>query len=121
MLKQTNPQRGNVVVGLFVWGLIIWGVSSLFSEHKPESTYSSPSTYYSDPSYSSYESSSGTSYSEEYVEPENPYDEGTGHSAGYEWAEENDVSSCDGNSDSFIEGCEEYLSQQEQADSVSNY
>lgn len=44
------------------------------------------------------------------IEPENPYDEGSGHYAGYEWAIENN-SSCDGNSDSFNEGCEEYYNQ----------
>ncbi len=48
------------------------------------------------------------------IEPENPYNDGTGHSAGYEWAQENNVSSCGGNSNSFIEGCEEYLAQQEE-------
>lgn len=34
----------------------------------------------------------------------------SGHDAGYEWAEENDIrdpGDCDGNSQSFIEGCEE--------------
>ena len=41
----------------------------------------------------------------------NPYLSGTGHYAGYEWAYRNDVTSCGGNSDSFIEGCEEYLYQ----------
>jgi hypothetical protein len=36
----------------------------------------------------------------------------SGHEAGYDWAEENgieDVSDCGGNSNSFIEGCEEYV------------
>lgn len=38
--------------------------------------------------------------------PSDPYDEGSGHYAGFEWgAEGND---CGGNSDSFIEGCQEY-------------
>ena len=45
------------------------------------------------------------------LEPENPYSEGTGHYAGYEWAESNDPASCGGNSTSFIEGCEEYHDQ----------
>jgi hypothetical protein len=44
-------------------------------------------------------------------EPENPYSEGTGHSAGYEWAEKNGSGSCDGSSQSFNEGCEEYENQ----------
>jgi len=37
----------------------------------------------------------------------NPYSEGTGHYAGYEWAERTG-GGCDGNSQSFNEGCEEY-------------
>lgn len=46
------------------------------------------------------------------TEPENPYDEGSGHYAGFEWAENNDPGVCGGNSQSFIEGCEEYESQE---------
>lgn len=44
------------------------------------------------------------------VEIGNPYSEGSGHYAGYEWAERNGES-CSGNSTSFIEGCEEYYRQ----------
>jgi hypothetical protein len=47
------------------------------------------------------------------AEPENPYDEGTGHYAGYKWAEENG-GDCNGKSTSFNEGCEEYHSQQDE-------
>jgi hypothetical protein len=46
------------------------------------------------------------------TEPENPYDEGSGHYAGFEWAESRGSGSCGGNSQSFIEGCEEYESQE---------
>ncbi len=45
-------------------------------------------------------------------EPENPYTEGTGHYAGYEWAESHDSGTCNGSSDSFNEGCEEYETQE---------
>jgi hypothetical protein len=45
-------------------------------------------------------------------EPQNPYTEGTGHYAGYEWAESNGSTSCDGSSDSFNEGCEEQQAQE---------
>lgn len=41
----------------------------------------------------------------------------SGHDAGYEWAEENDIDSiynCDGNSSSFNEGCEEYVCDMEE-------
>lgn len=100
-------------------GSLVWGGVSLFSKdevetdsYKPQSSYNNTNTsnngyYYND--YSDYQS-----------EPENPYDDGSGHSAGYEWAEENDVDSCGGNSDSFIEGCQEYLDQQEEYDSNSS-
>ena len=47
------------------------------------------------------------------IEPENPYAEGTGHYAGYHWAEENG-GDCNGRSDSFNEGCEEYHSQEDE-------
>jgi hypothetical protein len=46
------------------------------------------------------------------TEPQNPYDEGTGHYAGYEWAETNNPGTCGGRSQSFIEGCEEYQRQE---------
>ena len=46
--------------------------------------------------------------------PSNPYTDGTGHYAGWKWAEEKSVSSCGGNSSSFIEGCEEYLSKEQE-------
>lgn len=46
------------------------------------------------------------------TEPENPYDEGSGHYVGYEWAENSGSGTCGGNSQSFIEGCEEYESQE---------
>lgn len=38
---------------------------------------------------------------------------GEGHDAGRQWAEDNDVDSCGGNSSSFIAGCEEYLEEKE--------
>lgn len=36
----------------------------------------------------------------------------SGHQAGYDWAEDNDINDtgdCNGNSDSFSEGCESYV------------
>jgi len=47
------------------------------------------------------------------IEPENPYAEGTGHYAGYKWAEETG-GNCNGNSASFNEGCEKYHSQEDE-------
>jgi hypothetical protein len=54
------------------------------------------------------------------LEPENPYSPGTGHYAGFEWAEQNDPGYCDGNSNSFIEGCEEYQRQSGAYDECTN-
>ncbi|PYU14826.1 MAG: hypothetical protein DMG37_06405 [Acidobacteria bacterium] len=46
------------------------------------------------------------------TEPSNPFSEGTGHYAGYEWAEKNGSGDCNGSSQSFREGCEEYEAQE---------
>lgn len=43
-------------------------------------------------------------------EPSNPYDKGSGHYAGFEREVEKEEE-CGGNSDSFIEGCQEYIRQ----------
>jgi hypothetical protein len=43
---------------------------------------------------------------------------GSGHQAGYDWAEEHDIDDpddCGGNSHSFIEGCEEFAEEQRAA------
>ena len=44
------------------------------------------------------------------ISPQNPYNDGGGHDAGFNWAEENG-GNCGGNSDSFNEGCFEYYNQ----------
>ena len=49
------------------------------------------------------------------TEPQNPYDEGSGHYAGYEWAAEHS-GSCETGSTSFNEGCDEYDSQEDAYD-----
>lgn len=60
----------------------------------------------------SYDSSSYSSnVSKSCQEPENPYNYGSGHYAGFQWGENGN--SCGGNSTSFIDGCEEYLRQEE--------
>jgi hypothetical protein len=46
------------------------------------------------------------------TEPHNPYTEGTGHYAGYEWAENKGSGTCSSSSESFNQGCEEYESQE---------
>jgi hypothetical protein len=52
-------------------------------------------------------SSSKKTKAEECISPHNPYNDGGGHDAGFNWAEENG-GDCNGNSDSFNEGCSEY-------------
>jgi hypothetical protein len=88
--------------------IVIWvGYQIFFSKPSDE-----PKTY------SSFGGNSSYSESEYYTEPEtpeNPYDEGSGHYAGYEWAERTG-GDCSGNSNSFNEGCEEYYSQQGEYD-----
>jgi hypothetical protein len=66
-------------------------------------------------------SDTGISYSKKNCsEPSNPYGDGGGHDAGFNWAEEKGVSSCGGKSQSFIDGCEEYLRQEEAYNSCNN-
>jgi len=47
---------------------------------------------------------------EECIAPHNPYNDGGGHDAGFNWAAETS-GDCNGNSESFNEGCEEYHTQ----------
>ena len=70
----------------------------------------------SSPPSGSYDSGGKAGSSANCAEPENPYDEGSGHYAGFEWAQENDPGFCDGNSQSFTEGCEEFQRQQAKYD-----
>jgi hypothetical protein len=57
-------------------------------------------------------SSGGKEISVHCPEIQNPYDDGTGHYAGFEWAQDNGATTCGGSSDPFIEGCEEYQRQE---------
>jgi hypothetical protein len=77
---------------------------------KHEETKPTPSYY---PTYSQHKTSIFESEDEPISEPENPYSPGSGHSAGYDWAERTG-GDCSGNSNSFNEGCEEYYSQAEE-------
>ncbi len=46
-----------------------------------------------------------------------------GHEAGYQWAEDNgitDPDDCDGNSQSFIEGCQAYAEEQIEPEETEN-
>ena len=44
------------------------------------------------------------------ISPQNPYNDGGGHDAGFNWATDTG-GSCNGNSDSFNEGCVEFYRQ----------
>jgi hypothetical protein len=50
---------------------------------------------------------------EDCMSPHNPYNDGGGHDAGFKWATENG-GNCNGNSDSFNEGCAEFVRQMNQ-------
>ncbi len=106
-IKDTNRGSNTIFWSIVIVIIIIIFIGSLNSSD--ESQINNTVNYSS--GYSNY---SRSSENNDAVEPENPYSSGTGHSAGYEWAQENNVSSCGGNSNSFIEGCEEYLAQQEE-------
>lgn len=62
---------------------------------------------------------SNSYWNTECSEPENPYGDGWGHDAGFNRAEQNGED-CNGNSDSFNEGCEEYYSQLEKYQNCIN-
>lgn len=89
------------IVGIGIVLLVWW-----IWPNKEEPAYES--NYYQGSSYQGF----ANDPEEDCAEPENPYGYGTGHYAGFAWAESKGVSSCGGNSDSFIEGCEEYINQE---------
>lgn len=76
---------------IIIIGLIIWWVFHFFSGNNEDESYKNNPEVYS-------------KETRQCIEPENPYDEWSGHYAGYEWWEQ--WNSCWWNSSSFIEGCE---------------
>jgi hypothetical protein len=104
----SHKEGNNGIGSLIIMGLIIYGGVQLWNyifSDTPKNSYQNSS--YSD----SYSRPSSYKHKEDCVEPENPYDEGSGHYAGFQWGE--DGKTCGGNSSSFIEGCEEYETQEE--------
>ena len=94
------------IVGLVIWALIIGGIVFYFSandeDKKPTVSGSRFEVNNSDNIYDDDET--GDLYYNGYRCTQDC----SGHDAGYNWAEENeidDVDDCDGNSQSFIEGC----------------
>lgn len=94
-------QKGNGIIGFIVIIAIIWGVYSLFQDNNESASIMQES-----PNYEEYKETKDCST----LASSNPYDEGSGHYAGFEWGENGN--SCDGNSNSFIEGCEDYETQE---------
>lgn len=109
---------GSILLGL----IIVFSINSVFSKNASENSLNSNSglnnreaqdvkedsdTYSS----TNQESDTNIHYSPQTFDG-NPCTVGcSGHKAGYDWAEENDITDpddCGGNSDSFIEGCESY-------------
>lgn len=92
------------VLGIAFWGIIIYIIYSYFVADSTENNKYKYSDSYSN-TYSSRTKDCST------LEPENPYSYGSGHYAGFQWGERGNY--CSGNSQSFIEGCEEYERQDE--------
>ncbi|MGW8185000.1 MAG: hypothetical protein ACWGHO_02720 [Candidatus Moraniibacteriota bacterium] len=112
---------------IFLVSTVFLGCFLLSGCSEQTSTQSQPLTK---ESISTYESTSITEYDEPEAYEESTFngyectDDCSGHEAGYKWAEEQgitDSSDCDGNSNSFIEGCESYADEQEEDSYDSDY
>lgn len=116
---------------IFLLATVFWAVFLLSGCSEQTSTQSqSHSQPLTKESASIYESTSITEYDEPEAYEESTFngyectDDCSGHEAGYEWAEEQgitDSSDCDGNSNSFIEGCESYADEQQSDSYDSDY
>jgi len=92
------------VIAIWIFSVNKQGKTSTPTQFQHQQTYQQPA--YSAPTFMGYPCGGDCS----------------GHEAGYEWAEENEVNDpddCDGNSDSFIEGCQAYAEEQ-QAEAEGN-
>lgn len=105
---------------LWIVGVIavLWMFSTEKSSNAPiETSYNSPSQSYDGPNPEEQRTITSVSSSPTFMGYSCTND-CSGHEAGYEWAEENDVDDpddCDGNSESFIEGCQAYAEEQKAA------
>jgi hypothetical protein len=116
---------------IFLVSTVFWAVFLLSGCSEQTSTQSqSHSQPLTKESISTYESTSIAEYDEPEVYEESTFngyectDDCSGHEAGYEWAEEQEItdpSDCDGNSNSFIEGCESYADEQQSDSYDSDY
>ena len=93
-----------IITFVFWGGLIIGGIIWL-NQPSGKSYNSSPDSY-------NFENTVKDTEEAETFHGYECTDDCSGHEAGYNWAEENDISDendCDGNSNSFNEGCRAYV------------
>jgi hypothetical protein len=94
--------KGEGEIGtVIVVALLIWGAYVYFGGDKEKAAVMKEHI-----NYETYKETKDCST----LEPNNPYDEGSSHYAGFQWGE--DGNDCGGNSDSFIDGCEDYERQE---------
>ena len=100
MRKDYKTGEGEIGV-IIVIAFIMWGAYSYFGDSKEKTA-----VMQEHPNYENYKETKDCLA----LEPNNTYEEGSGHYAGFQWGEEGNT--CDGNSDSFIQGCEDYETQE---------
>lgn len=122
-----------IMLVLFIGIPVIAGASSIFlksdsNENVSNTTFKSFTTTLSSPTTSKYYVTTTPTTRWTYTPTYRGYvctQDCSGHEAGYEWAEENDIEDpddCGGNSYSFIEGCESYAEEQQSwYDSYDSY
>ena len=139
-MSKGNGIVGLIIIIVLIWGVSSLFSNKESKNNQYESTYNSASVYsvYNDgyewaedndaSSFEECQDEFGTSHEEDecnrYVKENysgyntfGGYDcteDCSGHEAGYNWAEENDISNeydCDGNSNSFNEGCITYVNE----------
>ncbi|MGA0607964.1 hypothetical protein ACO2Q0_18395 [Phenylobacterium sp. VNQ135] len=105
-----SEQSSGCVTALVVVGAL-WGLSQCIgnTSNEPGESYSSAQAVDA-ASDAAADAVAGSTYSDQGM-PYGCTDDCSGHGAGYEWAQENDITDpadCNGNSDSFVEGCEAF-------------
>ncbi len=102
-MRKINYKKGEGEIGgIIIIALMVWGAYAFFGEDKKKKAVMEEH-----PNYQTYKETKDCTT----LEPSNTYDEGSGHFAGFKWGEEGNT--CGGNSDSFIQGCEDYQRQEE--------
>lgn len=105
------------IVGIIVAVWVFSGEKNGNAPTPTTTTYNPPSQLYYQPQ-PAYQQPTIPTYSSPTFMGYSCTDDCSGHEAGYNWADENgidDPDDCDGNSDSFIEGCQAYAEEQQTA------